>query len=341
LPDGIFTPLVTIESDQFLLHAYYYPRETMRPAPVIWESVGGDIRELLAQLAGLEQQAAAKAKPSPPAASSRWGVNAESLRAARANLAIPVAEVIQPEDLPDEHTVIDQGATRAESPSSVPASSISFEVPPFPGPPPADAIPPAPPLPGRAAREQSDLDQFCLSLRSHARLTRHVRDDGGVWYHIAFGDPPVTDLRQVEPASGTRQTSEGTVVVGAPSQEAPPTIVEIQIEPGEAFPSEPPEVSVLLSDGRQLRVFVARLFPSGWRSHFRLRDVLRALLEALTQPRAPKQLADLLEFHGRLVVHQVESACRSVAEICAEINRTYNFQHPEQIGELEPPQQGA
>lgn len=336
LPDGIFTPLVTIEDETFLLHAYYYPRETMRPAPVPCERVDGDITALLDLMVELERRAAAP--PAPPAApQSRWGVDPSALQAARAGLAVPIAEVIASDDIPDDASVIDLGPPAASPSAPRPAAPNAPAVPPFPAPPPDDAIPPAPPLPGRAAREQSDLEQFCQSLRAGARLVRHTREDGGVWYRVTFGSPLVADLRQIEPAA-TRRTPEGTVVVDAPPQEAPPAIVEVQLEPGEAFPAQPPEASVLLSDGRRLCVHVARLFPAGWRSHFRLRDVLKATVEALTQPRAPQQLGDLLEFHGRLVVRQVEVTCRTVADILAEFNRAYSFQHPGQIGELDTPQ---
>lgn len=342
LPNGIFTPLVTIEAETFLLHGYYYPRETMRPTPVACESVDGEIRALLDLLVTLEQEATEPpATPASVPPASRWGVDPEALRSARANLAVPTAEVIRPDELPDEGTVIDLSVKPPVHPATPPTTAIPLEVPPFPGPPPAESIPSAPPLPGRAAREQSDLEQFCKTSRARGRLARQLRDDGGVWYRVTFENPLTIDVRQLEPTGGTRQTLEGRVVVGSPDQVAPPTIVEIQIDPGDAFPGQPPEVNVLLSDGRKLHIFVARLFPIGWRSHIRLRDVLRAVLDALTQPRAPQQIADLLEFHGRLIVRQVEGASRTVADLCAEFNRTYRFQQLDEIGELETPQQGA
>lgn len=343
LPDGIFTPLVTIEDETFLLHGYYYPRETMRPTAVPCQCVDGDIRTLLEHLAELERQVtppAARSEPAPAPtmpSSGRWGVNLEALRAARASLSVSAADVVEPEDLPPESAVIDLDTLPGAAPT-VAAANQEITVPPFPTPPHDDQVPVAPRLPGRAARERSDLEQFCVTLRWRARLTPQAREDGGVWYRVTFGTPPITDLRQIEPSSGVRRTPEGTVLVSTPAQEAPPAIAEITIDPGDGFPEQPPEVSVLLSDGRRLRVLVVRLFASGWRSHFRLRDVLRMVLDALTQSRAPQQIGDLLEFHGRLVVRQVEITCRSVADLLAEFNRAYSFQHPGQIGELDPPE---
>jgi Prokaryotic homologs of the JAB domain len=56
LPDGIFTPITTVEGGAVLLHGYYYPRETLRAVPVECTIVNGDIRQLLEQLADLEQR---------------------------------------------------------------------------------------------------------------------------------------------------------------------------------------------------------------------------------------------------------------------------------------------
>jgi integrative and conjugative element protein (TIGR02256 family) len=72
LPDGIFTPLVTIENTTFLLHGHYYPRETMKPTPVTWESVDGDICELMEHLIVLERRAITQTKPHTPASANRW-----------------------------------------------------------------------------------------------------------------------------------------------------------------------------------------------------------------------------------------------------------------------------
>lgn len=58
LPYGIFTPLVTIEHGTFMLHGYYYPRETMRPEPVACQhtSEEEDIHDMLLYLVGVETQ---------------------------------------------------------------------------------------------------------------------------------------------------------------------------------------------------------------------------------------------------------------------------------------------
>jgi hypothetical protein len=317
LPDGIYTPLVTIEDERLLLHSYYYPRETVRPTPVRYEIIDGDIRTLLGELTAVEQQAA---QPTQPSKGNRWGVAQESLQAARSELAIPVAEVITPESLPDEQSVIDM--TGGQVPPSVRHEGMPV-VPPFPGPPDPDQVPPAPPLPGRAAREQSDLEQFCNMRKG--KLTRHSRDDGSFWYAISFATPLPLQAQQFDLAS-SRRTAEGTVTATIASSEISLGIVELDIDPGHEFPEQPPEVTVQLTDNRRLRVLVPQLFPNGWRSHRRLRDVVSNLLEAMSQPRAPQELAALLEFQGRLVIRQMEETFRSVADLCAELNRTYTFQ---------------
>jgi integrative and conjugative element protein (TIGR02256 family) len=55
LPDGIFTPIVTIEDGAAQMHGYYYPRELVRPELVEYIVFGGEIRALLDQLALLER----------------------------------------------------------------------------------------------------------------------------------------------------------------------------------------------------------------------------------------------------------------------------------------------
>ena len=59
LPAGIFTPIGTVEAGVCLLHAYYYPRQTLRPEPVEYTVVEGSIYALLDELVRLE------ARPEP------------------------------------------------------------------------------------------------------------------------------------------------------------------------------------------------------------------------------------------------------------------------------------
>lgn len=56
LPDGIFTPIITVEGGVVLFHGYYYPRETLQAVAIECTIVNGDIRQLLEQLAILERQ---------------------------------------------------------------------------------------------------------------------------------------------------------------------------------------------------------------------------------------------------------------------------------------------
>ncbi|WP_129673493.1 Mov34/MPN/PAD-1 family protein [Candidatus Chloroploca sp. Khr17] len=330
LPHGIFTPLVTIEDGTFLLHGHYYPRETMSATPVPCELVEGDLRVLLDGLVALEQQTVA---PKPPHATSgtadRWGVNPADLRAARANLHShpPVQPHTSPYTLdvepPDTLEVID-----LESSSYTRRSATDFvppEIPPFSGSPPDASIPPIPPLPGRFAREQQDLEQYCQTLRSGAHLEVHTRDDNGVWYTITFTHPPLMTLNIPEIIPAPQQTPEGMVNVAPVAQTEPLQIKAIKLDPGSQFPQQAPEVQVVLSDDNVVRIVTEQLFPGGWRTHIRLRDVVRNVLETLTQPRPSQRIGELLEFQGRLIVRQVELACRSAADLCAEFNRSYVF----------------
>ncbi|EFO81189.1 hypothetical protein OSCT_0923 [Oscillochloris trichoides DG-6] len=335
LPDGIFTPLVTIEDTVFYLHTYYYPRETLRPVAVTYQVVDDDITDVLTTLSQLEAQAYQQSTTSTPR--GRWGVDVEALRAERANLQVPMAEVVGSQEQPRQDRIIDQHDFAAPPPKRVDPVEVP-PIPPFPGPPSPESIPEIAPLPSRAAREQHDLAQFCATR--HAQLVRHVRDDGAVWYSIHLNRPISIDSTQISPTP-ERQTEEGVIISEIPEEENLLAVVEIHLDPCRDFPQQPPEMRARLSDDRWLRIHVNQLFPYGWRSHLRLRDALRALMDTLSQPRAPQELSGMLEFYGRIAIRHVEVSFRTAADICADLNRNYSFQQPETLGTLDEQQPGV
>jgi hypothetical protein len=341
LPDGIFTPIVTIEDGRFMLHGHYYSREQMRAETVECTVADDDIRWLLDQLVALEQQSPDAASRGDSAmGTTRWGVAPEAFDAARAAISpgVPDAEVITPGQFDPATVIIDmygyiqpargilEGGGRAAS------ATAGEQAPPFPAAPAPDEIPPAPPLPGRNERELRDLEQFCATQK--ARVHTQRRDDGSYFYEISFSHPPALDVERLLPPRHY-QTPEGGVAIEAPASEQPITLAQIILDPGAEFPDQPPLVALTLSDGRRLHVGVERLFPTGWRSHIRMRDVLKSLLDALQQPAPYQDVSELVEYHGRLVIRQAEMLFRSVADICAELNRSYSFERPGPRGRLD------
>jgi hypothetical protein len=334
LPDGIFTPIVTIEDGRFMLHGHYYSREQLRAEAVECIVADADIRPLLDQLVALEQQSPAG---SPAGASAmgkaRWGVTPEAFDAARAAISpgVPDAEVVTPEQFDPDTLIIDMygyiqpARSILEGAGSSGAAPAGDQAPPFPAPAAPDEIPPAPPLPGRNERELRDLEQFCATKQAHVRAQR--RDDSSYYYEISFSQPPEFDSERLLPTH-RYQTPEGDVAIEAPTGERPLTIAQIVLDPGDDFPDQPPLVAVTLSDGRWFHVGVERLLPSGWRGHTRLRDVVKNLLDALQRPTPYQDVGELIEYAGRLVIRRAELLFRSVVDICADLNRSDSSEHP-------------
>jgi hypothetical protein len=348
LPDGIFTPLVTIEDGRFMLHGYYYSREAMRAEPVECVVTDDDIRRLLDQLLVLERQSGMSDRGADDSAigRTRWGVTTDTFKAARAALTsnLPDAEVIAPERFDPDAVIIDmygyiQPARGLLEPndSASPLASDPASPPVFPDPPTQDQIPAAPPLPGRSERELSELRQYCATKKMH--VNRQQRDDRSSCYEITFSRPLKIDAEQLLPAR-QYQTPEGAVAVELPESEPTVAIDRILLGSGSEFPDQPPLATLMLSDERRLHISVERLFPAGWRSHIRMRDVLKALLDALEQPTLQHELGELIEYHGRLVIRQAETFFRSVADICADLNRHYSFKRSDSLGQLDQDKEG-
>jgi hypothetical protein len=348
LPDGIFTPLVTIEDGRFMLHGYYYSRERMRAEPVECVVTDDDIGGLLDQLLVLERQlgTSGRAENDSAVGKTRWGVTTDTFRAARAALTsnLPDAEVIAPEQLDPDTVIIDmygyiQPTLGLLEPSDSTSSPANDPAPPpsFPSPPTLDQIPSAPPLPSRSERELSDLRQYCATKK--VQVSSQQRDDGSFFYEITFSRPLQINVEQLLPPR-QYQTLEGAVAVEPSESEQTAAITRIILDPGREFPDQPPLATLMLSDERPLHISVERLFRSGWRSHMRMRDVLKALLDTLEQPMSQQELGELIEYHGRLVIRQAETFFRSVADICADLNRNYSFKGSDRLGQPDEDKEG-
>jgi integrative and conjugative element protein (TIGR02256 family) len=332
LPDGVCTPLVTIEDGAFLFHVYYSPRETMSPEGLAYTVIQGDVCELLDQLVVLEHSSGEAYSTSSETPHHRWGVTEESVAAARRKLGlhIPIGEKVTPEQFGPNTVIIDMNAyipppghpTRPGTQSQLPAEE-SMAPPPFPSPPPLDELPPGPPLRGWSERELADLEHYCATR--NAQVTRQQHGDGKFWFMITFAEPVYVNPRYTTTPQ-YYHTPEGTVEILSSRSEQPVSIDHIILDAENDFPKRPPTVTVAMSNEQTIGLKPEALFPMGWRSHLRMRDVLKAALDVLQKTGHEQHISTLIEYHGRLIIREIEHFSRSVADICADFNRSYSFE---------------
>lgn len=332
LPDGVFTPLVTIEDGTFLFHSYYSPRETMSPEDVAYTVIQGNIYELLDQLVLLERSSVLPSSTSLDPSYQRWGVTAEAVAAAREKLGlrVPFIEAVIPDQPEADVVIIDMNAyitppghpMGAGLPAQQRGEDKTMEPPPFPSPTLTEEVPPGPPLRGWSERELVDLEHYCAN--HNAQVTRQQHSDGKVWFMITFIEQVYIHPRYTTTPQHY-DTSEGTVEFFPSTSEQPVWIDQIMLDAENDFPKQPPTVMVRLSSQQTISLKPEALFLGGWRSHFRMRDVLKATLDILQKTGPDQGIGNLIEYHGRLIIRELEHISRSVADICAEFNRSYAF----------------
>jgi|GEM_PF-6667814 len=335
LPDGVFTPLVTIEDGVFLFHTYYSPRETMSPEVVDCTVIQGNIHELLDQLVLLEGSSDVPPVTNQEPAQQRWGVTDEAVGAARQKLGlhIPTIGPVVPQQFRADTVIIDMHAyisppghpARSSRPVQQSLDEATMEPPPFPSPTPREALPPGPPLRGWSERELVDLEQYCARRNAQVTCLRH--SDGKFRFTITF-----TGSASIHPRYVTvpqhYDTPEGTVEIFSSPSESDESVSmdQILLDAENDFPKQPPTVTVRLSNQQTIDLKPEALFPSGWRSHLRMRDVLKAVLDILQKTGPEHRIGTLVEYHGRLIIREIEHVFRSVADICADFNRSYLFE---------------
>jgi hypothetical protein len=147
---------------------------------------------------------------------------------------------------------------------------------------------------------------------------------------ITFAEPVYINPRYTSTPQHYH-TPEGTVEILSSRSEPPVSVDHIILDAENDFPKRPPTVTVAMSNEQTIGLKPEALFPMGWRSHLRMRDVLKAALDVLQKPGPEYHIGTLIEYQGRLIIREIEQFSRSVADICADFNRSYSFEKPGQL----------
>ncbi|NJL54011.1 hypothetical protein HC928_01820 [bacterium] len=332
LPHGMYTPIVTIEGNEFCLHHYYYRRDGAFRKPELIENVQilepqHSLEQTLRELSSLEQECRLAQQPNKPSG-QMWSASVLPQQVDPSHDAPPDLEEMDADNVPFTGTIIDANSfisphahTSASSGSS---SESKMEVPPFPTISPTDQIPEGIPLPKRQSREQVEMRQFCHSRKLALEEIPHP--DGRLTFEIELNPPvqlAVSTLKRPE----VYETPEG-FVESEPIRDEEGSVfvnlITINTDPVEGS-AQLPVVWLTLTNEQRLSVDARKLFAGKARTQISPKSILQETLDVLQQPRSFGNVLEWIEYQSRITVRGAEMFTRQAADTLSDINAGYAF----------------